>query len=240
MQPETVIIEHKAGCVWLTLPSTITSENRDALQKAVLEALPAHEPQCVFDLSSVNRFFSTGFGLLIAAEQEVGKRSGNVALVNVSARCREQLESVHLTRLFPVFSTAVEFEISHEAVWEKRAASQSRTKFLCLSQIENAVNRISLAGSMMVGESIEQLKDIEVSSDIRSYLIDCTNLERIDSKGISELVVFLKKVNETGGRAMVFGMRPHILELLELLALNDMLRFYDDEQAAMAAICSEE
>lgn len=64
------------------------------------------------------------------------------------------------------------------------------------------------------------------------------NLEQVpfmDSSGIVELVGCHKKACESGAQVRLVGPSPKVRELLTVTQLSDVLRIFDDEDAALAS-----
>ncbi len=63
------------------------------------------------------------------------------------------------------------------------------------------------------------------------YLLNMTQLERLDSSGIGSTVVFFKNVRKNGGK-MVIVCREHLMRLFQMSGMKDYLAITVDDQQA--------
>lgn len=106
-------VDTREGWMWVGLPGTINLNNYKLIESEVEQCLSGMEaPRVVFDLDQLEYFYSSAMGLFIRLNKHITDSGGKLCLVNVSQKVRELLASVNLDRVFPIFATDVEFEIS--------------------------------------------------------------------------------------------------------------------------------
>ncbi len=67
-------------------------------------------------------------------------------------------------------------------------------------------------------------------------VLNFTDLDYMNSSGIGLLVTLLIRANRQGHQLLAYGLSPHYRRVFELTRLNEAIRVYDDEIAALAAI----
>ena len=106
-------VDTREGWFWIELPGTINLNNYKLIEHEVEQFLADKDmPRVVFDLEHLEYFYSSAIGLFIRLNKDIVGKDGTLCLVNVSQKVRELLASVNLDRVFHVFATDVEFEIS--------------------------------------------------------------------------------------------------------------------------------
>ena len=71
-----------------------------------------------------------------------------------------------------------------------------------------------------------------VSAGAHRVVLDFTDLSYLSSAGVRVLMMIHKQVNGNGGKLVLYGCRPHIRDLLNLCALNDIAPFAESFEAA--------
>lgn len=87
---------------------------------------------------------------------------------------------------------------------------------------------IDIAGEVDIYNVDELRAGLLVFLDKRpcSMVLNCANLEYIDSTGLGVLVSTIKKVRENGGKIEIKNLKPYIYKIFELTNLN---RLFDIE-----------
>ncbi len=62
-----------------------------------------------------------------------------------------------------------------------------------------------------------------IKSKKANFILDCTNMNFIDSTGLGELASTMKTVNEYGGTITIRGLRSHICRIFKLTGLTTIL-----------------
>jgi anti-anti-sigma factor len=228
-------IEAKKDYLLIKFPSTVSMDNYQEIEADIQAALNGKPHRAVVDLGSTSNIYSSGMGLLIRLRKRVMEAGGSLCLVNVSEKCRDLLESVHLERLIPIYATDVEFEISHDDVWESRVR-EAEVKFVCIDRVENGACRIALSGHMISHMDLSPLEQALPRKDMKYYVLDLTGLDGIDSFGAHLLLKAFRSAREGGGTCVAYGANTAVSDLLAFLSFDDFLACYDNERAALEAI----
>ena len=72
------------------------------------------------------------------------------------------------------------------------------------------------------------------ANGVRTVLLDFSGLDYMNSSGIGLLVTLLIRANRQGQRIGAFGLTAHYRDIFELTRLDEAIRIYDDETAAIA------
>lgn len=67
-----------------------------------------------------------------------------------------------------------------------------------------------------------ELKKIISPKDSREIIMNCKELEYIDSTGLGAMVNVLKKAKSLGGSVRIIGLKPQIYKLFMLTELNSI------------------
>ncbi len=73
-----------------------------------------------------------------------------------------------------------------------------------------------------------------VSQKPNAVLLNFGNVGYINSKGIALIVMLLAQARKTGTPLWTTGLSPHYIEIFNITRLSDFMKFYPDEQAALA------
>jgi anti-sigma B factor antagonist len=69
----------------------------------------------------------------------------------------------------------------------------------------------------------------------RTIILNFTGLEYMNSSGIGLIVTLLIRINRQKQRMLAFGLSDHYQHIFELTRLNDAIKIYDSEAAALSA-----
>lgn len=227
--PDSISIERKMDCLWITLPDAITMYSTRDLENMIDDSLE-DKSNVVLDFTNTRNLFSSGLGLIIRIRKKVYEGNGSMALVNVSEKMRELLDALNLNKVLAIYATDVEFEISRSDIWEKHI-SGNELGFLFVAQIENNLYRINISGEMICGTNFGQCIEFNPSADIANYIFDFSNLELIDQEGAAVLLDLTKKISLVKGRCHAFGVEKWLQETIEALGAAEYLTFYDGEKS---------
>ncbi len=228
-------IENKMDYVWVTLPDSINMDTYKTIEDAIQASLSGAYPRVVVDLSETDNLFSSGLGLLIRIRKSIGQSNGFLCLVNVSQKIRSLLETVHLDKVFTIFATDVEFEISQEEIFKKRVLG-AKFGFVCISHVENGMYRINLSGHMTVDQNLSAISDFKPDYKISYHVFDLTGLDMVDSSGAHILMRLLMNIHEHEGKSAAYGVNADVAALAEILGMDEYLKFYCDERTALQEI----
>jgi len=224
----------KHGFFWITLPESITMDNYGVIEDHLEQAIRETHLRVVLDLADVSSLYSSGLGLLIRLRTRINELGGALFLVNVSKKISILLESVNLERLFSVYATDVEFEISQEEILSEKL-KPANVGFVFIARIEDGIFRITMSGALAAGQDLAAFSAFEPDTAVKCYVFDLTGLETIDTSGISVLARLFVVIRDLGGVAVTYGGDEFVKELLEILGLNEFVTWCADEREAMTA-----
>lgn len=69
----------------------------------------------------------------------------------------------------------------------------------------------------------------------RTIILNFTGMEYMNSSGIGLIVTLLIRINRQKQRMLAFGLSEHYQHIFELTRLNDAIKIYDSEAAALSA-----
>ncbi len=73
-----------------------------------------------------------------------------------------------------------------------------------------------------------------VAQKPNAVLLNFRQVGYINSKGIALIVMLLAQARKSGTRLLTTGLSPHYIEIFNITRLSDFMKFYPDEQAALA------
>lgn len=207
-------------------------DNCPAIEKQISEHLKVRKMKVVIDCSKIQYIYSSGIGLLIRLRNLIFKNEGSVWLVNVSASCRENLRSLQLEKIFSIYSTDVEFELSQNEIWEEEI-SKDAIHFVCIHQQEGAIYRIALVGKFIAANDVSSFRNIKYSESVSRYAFDLTGLEMVDSHGIYLLLNLIHSILKNNAKCCAFGANAEVSELFSLCAIDELLTLCENETEAL-------
>jgi anti-anti-sigma factor len=71
--------------------------------------------------------------------------------------------------------------------------------------------------------------------DRASIVLNFSDVQYVDSKGIAYFVTLLMRAARTGRRLLAYGLSDHYREIFEITRLVDFIELHEDEAAALAA-----
>lgn len=229
-----VKIENKMGYTWIVLPDAINMESYASIEKEISRNLPKKNVYVIVDLSNTNNLYSSGLGLIIRVRKQVYELNGSLCLVNVSQKIRSVFEAVHLEKLFPLYTTDVEFVISQEQFRDRVTAGAFG--FVFIARIENGVYRINFSGQMTVEQDLSAIYGFKPDAAVGCYIFDLTGLDMIDSTGAAILIKLVTDIHKHGGTSLAYGATPGVAELVDLLGLDEYIALCADERSALGRI----
>ena len=76
------------------------------------------------------------------------------------------------------------------------------------------------------------------AGDVRSIVLDFSQLDYMNSGGIGLLVTLLVRTQRAGQRLLAVGLSDHYRQILALTRLDEAIGIHDDEPSALAAAAS--
>ncbi|MFP4165069.1 MAG: STAS domain-containing protein [Chitinispirillaceae bacterium] len=226
-----VQVEKRADCLWIVLPDVLDFRRNYEIEESVKAKIGSDMKHLVIDLSNIPVLYSTGLGLLIRLRKMAVKVNGSAVLVNVTDSVRRLLLSVHFDRVFSIYTTDVEFELTQEKIWQN-----GELKFLFFSDVEDRIGRIVLSGSMTSRQDYSACSSFSPQKGIDVYIFDLSGLEILDSCGFRTLLSVTDAIRENGGECRAYGAQGIIRELLFMFGSRNIFRFFDSEAEAVSGI----
>jgi anti-anti-sigma factor len=230
-----LVIEKRMGYCWVILPAHIAAQDYSKIEEEVEKHTTGKEDRVVFDFSNVTALYSSGIGILIRFQKRVAKGGGVIALVNVSPKITDLLISFNLDKVFPLYNTDVEFEISQEELWNKKC-SEHKMDFLFIAQVEKNIYRLSLSGEMVTGHDMSACRKFLPDPKIQMFILDLTALSAMDSNGAGMFMHMLHRIVEPGGKCRAFGAIKAVKQVLQFLGAEQYITFYETENNALAGL----
>lgn len=101
------------------------------------------------------------------------------------------------------------------------------------------VTIVDLAGRLVAGDAPEVLRDTIddlLADGRRKIVLNVSELARIDSSGIGELVATLKRTEAAGARLVLLQLAESVRRILDLSHVLPLFDTYDDEGDALEAL----
>jgi anti-anti-sigma factor len=234
-QTDRLVVQKKDGFLWIRLPDSITMDNYVKVEEDIGAALQGPSPRVVLDMGATAAIYSSGLGLIIRLRKRINEENGLLFLVNVSKKIRDMLEAVHLERLFTMYATDVEFEISQEDMLEKQMAHVC-TGFVFISSRENGVFRINMSGCLAAGKDLSAISSFTPDSAVKNYVFDLTGLDTVDTAGIHVLAQLFVSIRDMGGTVVTYGGDEFVKDLMEILSLTEFVQCCENEREAMDTV----
>lgn len=83
-------------------------------------------------------------------------------------------------------------------------------------------------------DALQKAYSEAVAQKPHAVLLNFTNVDYINSKGIALIVMLLAQARKSGTRLLTTGLSPHYVEIFNITRLSDFMKFYPDEQSALA------
>lgn len=87
------------------------------------------------------------------------------------------------------------------------------------------------------GEELKQMLE-EIADKEQKVLLNVSNIDYIDSFGLSLLISFRKKMGRQGKRFGICCPQSYVKRILNLTKLYDFLSVYESEEKALTAFCN--
>jgi anti-anti-sigma factor len=227
-----VPVEEKFGDLWVLLPDAISMYSCREIDAAVSKKINSSIKRIVLNMSKTYNLFSSGLRLMLSLRKKINLRGGELVLVNVSAQIRQLLTDLNLDKVFKIFSTEIEFEVSHEDVWNQKN-TEIETGFVFLVETEQDICHITVSGEMVSGQDFSKCEQFTPQPGIKKFIIDLSSLNMIDASGATALLELATTVNTAGTALRAFGAAEMIKETLALFGVDQFLAYYKDEKSAM-------
>jgi anti-anti-sigma factor len=233
-----MVIEKRMGYCWIILPATIAVQDYSKIEDEAAKHLAGKDDRVVFDFFNVTALYSSGIGLLIRFQKRIAKGGGVMALVNVSPKIADFLVSLNLDKIFPLYTTDVEFEISQEELWNKKLTEQT-VDFLFVAQVEKNIYRIHLSGEMVSGHDMSACRNFMPDPKISMFILDLSAISAMDSNGAGMFMNMLHRTVRPQAKCRAFGAVNAVKQVLQFLGAEQYMTFYDTENDALADLFAQ-
>jgi anti-anti-sigma factor len=101
---------------------------------------------------------------------------------------------------------------------------------------------LDLAGRLVTGDPQDALRDrLEelLAGGTRRIVLNLSQLARIDSSGIGELVAGVRLAQSVGGRIVILQLKDPVRRILDISNVLPVLETFDDEQSALDAFAND-
>jgi anti-anti-sigma factor len=227
-----ISFESKLDALWIFIPDSITQNSSSSIETIISEHFSSQVGRVVFDFSKVNNIYSTGLGLLIRIRKFVHEKGGVLCIVNISQRLIAMFLTMNLDKVFLLYATDVEYEISQNDVWMSRRAELSMD-FLFVAQLEGESYRLNISGQMVTGQDLSALVNLLLIPTVRTYIIDLSSLDLVDSFGVAEFIKVVSRICASGANCKIYGASNLVYEAILLFEVNSKIEFYKDEKSAV-------
>ena len=232
---DRIVIERRTGYLWVTLPENIVVQDYSHIEDEILKQVKTSDGQIVFDFVNVRAIYSTGISILLRIHKRVSEKGGMICLVNVCHTIIDLFASLNLDKVFPLYPTDVEFEISKDEVWSQRL-SERKIDFLFIAQVENGIYRITISGEMASGHDLTACRQFAPDPHVSVFVLDLSSLSAMDSSGAGVFMSMLDRIAKRGGTCRAFGAVRPVQQVLQFLAAEQYMSFCKTETDALRDI----
>ncbi len=221
------------GFLWVTMPEAVTMENYASIEDKLCVQIDEGHTRLVLDLADTQNVYSSGIGLMVRLRRILAEKNGLLCLVNVSRKLQLLFESMHLEKVFPIYATDVEFELSNEEVWREKLAEE-KFDFVFITQIEQGKCRLTLSGHMDALHDLSAVNEFRPDCGPQKYVFNLESLDVLDTYGSQVFMELIQRIQAVRGECIVYGANDIVKELFALLSIDKMVQFAHTEQDAAA------
>lgn len=231
-QKSKAIIIREDEFLRVTFPNSVGLDDTGDLQVDIESQLLSQDDKLVIDFSDTTALYSPGFSLLIRLNKTLTDSGGSMHLVNVSKKLRDIFDGLNLKRIFSIYATDVEFEMSQQDVLEKSLIEEGGT-FIFIPSLENGIYRLTLAGPMTALHDLSPIREFKPEEGCNKYIINVKDLDILDTYGAQILSKFVVTAQELGGTCAVCCAAKIVRDLLEVFPAQNTVHFFDSEKEAL-------
>jgi len=229
---EKLSVTQEEGFFRVTLPDAIGMDDRFILENQIEKLLSDSDKQCVLDFTQTTALYSSGIGLLVHLQRLSKENEKMISLVNVSKKIRDLLSAVHLDRVFQIYATDVEFELSKDEIWEKKI-SEETGEFIFVPQLEEGLYRLTFSGQMTSLHDLSSVSEFVPDENTTYYVFNLEDLDLIDTYGAQLFNDFVEKIQNCGKQCILYGANPVIKNLFEIFPSVNSYTFFETEKEAL-------
>ena len=102
------------------------------------------------------------------------------------------------------------------------------------TDLGDAVTRLKLAGRLDInGAAMAEIPISLAAKNCRRLVIDMSEVSYVSSLGVRHLVMAAKTLGRTGGKLVLFSVTEPVAEILETMAITDIIPMAASESAAV-------
>ena len=102
------------------------------------------------------------------------------------------------------------------------------------TDLGNSVTRLKLAGRLDInGAAMAEIPITLAAKNCQRLVIDMSEVSYVSSLGVRHLVMAAKTLERTGGRLVLFSVTGEVAEILETMAITDIIPMAASESAAL-------
>ncbi len=230
-------IKRENGFLRIILPNSIGVDESWKLQTSIESNLLPEKEQLIIDFSETSTLYSPGLGILIRLRKLVTESNGALYLVNVSKKLRDIFNELNLDKVFQIYATDVEFEMSQKDVFEKKL-SEEHVAFLFIPQLENETYFLTFSGQMTCLNDLSSFSNFQPDGNINKFVISLESLDLIDTYGTQLFNDLSITLNNLKCNCAIYGANKVVRELLEVLPSQYNFIFCENEKEAIESVTS--
>lgn len=105
----------------------------------------------------------------------------------------------------------------------------------------NGVTTLKLTGEIDLHASPALRAELQkcASARIATLLVDFSGVDYIDSSGLATFIEYVRECSPHGGKIALFGLKPKVKTIFNLVRLNELFVLSDTADAALAALAAK-
>ncbi len=227
-----VTVTRENGFLRVVLPDAIGMDDSLEIEKEIKSYLSDEKEQVILDFSMTTALYSSGIGLLIRL-QKMGKQTDiPIYFVNVSKKLRNFFTDLKMDRVFKIFATDVEFDLSRDEIWKKKV-SEVKDGFIFIAQIEEGIYRLTFSGQMSSLQDLSPISEFAPDDSIENFIFNFESLDVIDTYGVQVFNDFVDRIQNMGKKCVIYCANQVIQDVFEVFPSENILDFYETEKEAI-------
>jgi anti-anti-sigma factor len=78
-----------------------------------------------------------------------------------------------------------------------------------------------------------------IDSGVRQILVDCANLEYVNSSGLKVFLIAAKRLETEGGKLAICSLSPNVMMIFEMIGFTKILHIFGNREEALASFPEE-
>ena len=230
-----VTVTRENGFLRVVLPDAIGMDDGMEIEKEIKSYLSDKKEQIVLDFSMTTALYSSGIGLLIRLQKMLKQTDSPIYIINVTKKLRNFFTDLKMDRVFKVFATDVEFDLSRDDIWKKKL-SEVKDGFIFIAQIEEGIYRLTFSGQMSSLQDLSPISEFAPDESIELFIFNFESLDVIDTYGVQVFNDFVDRLQNMGKKCVIYGANQVIQDVFEVFPSENVLDFYETEKEAIENI----